>query len=232
MGTNRKRLAFVNDRTSFYRSRGKRIFDFLVSAAALLVLSPLLVLLALLVRVFLGGPVLFRQHRTGFRKQPFTIMKFRSMTNACDAEGNLLPDSQRLTWFGKVLRGTSLDELPELWHVLTGEMSLVGPRPLLPRYDNSYTERELRRFDVLPGLTGWAQINGRNNLGWDDRLACDVLYVETCSLPLDLKILILTVIKVLRRENVQVDPGLSFGYLDEERKQRAAKATDAAIAKS
>ena len=161
--------------STFYRRRGKRLFDIIVSATALLLLAPLLLLLAVLVRIFLGGPILFRQQRTGFNKQAFTILKFRTMTTTCDADGKLLPDSQRLTRFGKFLRGTSLDELPELWNVLIGEMSLVGPRPLLPQYDDYYTERESRRFDVLPGITGWAQINGRNELGWDE------LWHGTCT---------------------------------------------------
>ena len=184
---------------------------------ALLILSPLLVLLAVLVRFLLGGPVLFRQERTGIHKKSFTILKFRTMTNACDANGNLLSDSQRLTRFGNFLRSTSLDELPELWNVVVGDMSLVGPRPLLPRYNSSYTERESRRFELLPGITGWAQINGRNDLAWDDRLECDVHYVERLSMRLDLKILLLTIVKVLRRDNVEVDPERTFGNLDEER---------------
>ena len=206
---------------SFYRRLGKRLFDMLISTLLLIALSPLLIILAILVRLFLGAPVLFRQVRSGFQQQPFTILKFRTMTNGCDAHGNLLPDSQRLTQFGKFLRGSSLDELPELLNVLWGTMSLVGPRPLLPRYDAYYTEREARRFDLLPGITGWAQINGRNDLGWDERLACDVHYEDTCSFALDLRILFLTILKVLRRDNVQVDPGLTFGFLDEERSQRA-----------
>jgi lipopolysaccharide/colanic/teichoic acid biosynthesis glycosyltransferase len=219
----------MSSSTTFYCNYGKRLFDFLVGMVALLLLSPLLVLLAVLVRVFLGWPILFRQQRTGVNKQSFTILKFRTMTNATDANGKLLNDSQRLTRFGNFLRGTSLDELPELWNVLLGEMSLVGPRPLLPRYDTFYTERESRRFDLLPGITGWAQINGRNELAWDDRLECDVHYVENCTMGFDLKILFLTVIKVLRRENVQVDPDLTFGFLDEERKQQLVNATDSSL---
>ena len=206
---------------TFYRQRGKRLLDILLSSAGLLLLSPLLLLLAVLVRIFLGGPIFFRQTRTGFNKQAFTILKFRSMTTSCDAEGNLLPDSVRLTRFGRFLRGSSLDELPELWNVLIGSMSLVGPRPLLPQYDAYYTEEESRRFDFLPGITGWAQINGRNDLAWDDRLKCDVHYADACSLGFDLKILCLTVVKVLRRDDVQVDPGLAVGLLDVERRQHA-----------
>jgi lipopolysaccharide/colanic/teichoic acid biosynthesis glycosyltransferase len=185
------------------------------------VLAPVLLVTAFLVRIMLGSPVLFRQTRSGFRKGTFTILKFRTMTSACDADGKLLPDSQRLTRFGKFLRGSSLDELPELLNVLFGTMSLVGPRPLLPRYDDFYTERESLRFEVLPGLTGWAQINGRNELEWDSRLALDASYVENCCFALDLKILFLTVFKVLRRSNVQVDPDRTVGLLDEERRQRS-----------
>jgi lipopolysaccharide/colanic/teichoic acid biosynthesis glycosyltransferase len=144
------------------------------------------------------------------------------MTNARAVSGELLSDSERLTRFGRFLRHTSLDELPELWNVLKGEMSLIGPRPLLPRYDPYYTERESLRFDLLPGITGWAQINGRNDLAWQDRLECDVSYADKCCFALDVKILCLTIFKVLRRDNVQVDPGLSVGYMDEERRRTAA----------
>ena len=213
---------FMSTPTTFYRRHGKRLLDILLSATGLFLLAPLLLLLAVLVRIFLGGPILFRQTRTGFNKQAFTILKFRSMTTSCDAKGNLRPDSERLTRFGRFLRGSSLDELPELWNVLIGSMSLVGPRPLLPQYDAYYTDEESRRFDFLPGITGWAQINGRNDLAWDDRLKCDVHYADACSLGFDLKILCLTVVKVLRRDDVQVDPGLAVGLLDVERREQAA----------
>jgi lipopolysaccharide/colanic/teichoic acid biosynthesis glycosyltransferase len=208
---------------TFYRRRGKRMLDIVLSAAALMLLSPVLLVLAVLVRVLLGGPVIFRQIRSGFKRQAFTILKFRTMTNARDHDGALLPDSQRLTRFGRFLRGSSLDELPELWNVLMGEMSLVGPRPLLPRYDEYYSETEARRFDYLPGLTGWAQINGRNELAWDKRLECDVYYADHCSFGMDIKIMILTIIKVLRRANAQPDPDLTVGFMDEERRPRAAE---------
>lgn len=216
----------MNRQSTFYRRYGKRILDVLVSGLALAVLSPLLIILAVLVRILLGGPVLFRQQRAGQNKRAFTILKFRTMTNACDANGKLLSDSERLTSFGKLLRSTSLDELPELWNIFIGEMSLVGPRPLLLRYNAYYSDRESRRFDLLPGLTGWAQINGRNTLAWDDRLELDVHYVENCSLALDAKILILTVFKVLRRENVHVNTDLVESYLDEERQQRMPQPTE------
>jgi sugar transferase EpsL len=207
----------MNDHATFYRRHGKRLLDIFFSALALLVLAPVLLLLALLVRLYLSRPVLFRQKRSGLGGKTFTILKFRTMTDARDASGKLLPDSQRLTRFGKFLRGTSLDELPELLNVLAGRMSLVGPRPLIPRYNPYYTEREWKRFAVPPGITGWAQVNGRNDLAWDGRLACDAWYAEHCSLFLDVKILCVTVVKVLRRDNVQVGPGLTFGSLDEER---------------
>jgi lipopolysaccharide/colanic/teichoic acid biosynthesis glycosyltransferase len=207
--------------STFYRRRGKRLFDLLVSATGLIVLSPVLLLLAVLVRLFLGSPILYRQARSGLHRMPFTILKFRTMTDERDATGNRLPDSQRLTRFGGFLRHTSLDELPELFNVLKGEMSLVGPRPLIRRYDPYYHEDEVKRFDVLPGITGWAQINGRNDLDWDKRFACDVWYVEALGFALDLKILLFTAVKVVRRDNVQVDPGLTFRSLDEERREPA-----------
>jgi lipopolysaccharide/colanic/teichoic acid biosynthesis glycosyltransferase len=203
----------INNST-FYRRRGKRLFDIVASAVALVILSPFFLLLIVFVWVFLGTPIVFRQVRSGRGKRPFRILKFRSMTEERDASGNLLPDSRRLTRFGRFLRSTSLDELPELLNVLKGEMSLVGPRPLPPGYDSYYSERELRRFDLRPGITGWAQINGRNDLAWDDRLECDVYYAESFSFIMDIKILFLTVVKVLRRDNVQVDPGLTFERLD------------------
>jgi lipopolysaccharide/colanic/teichoic acid biosynthesis glycosyltransferase len=207
-----------------YRRWGKRVFDVIVSATALLVFAPLLAVLAVLVRCLHGSPILFRQVRTGQNGKAFTILKFRTMTNACDAAGVLLPETQRLTRFGRFLRATSLDELPELLNVLWGEMSLVGPRPLLPQYDAYYSERENLRFSVPPGITGWAQVNGRNDLAWDHRLECDAWYAESCSFVLDMRILLVTVKKVLRRDNVQVDPALTFGALDEERRIRNQEA--------
>lgn len=212
-------------RDTFYARHGKRWLDLTLALIALVLLAPLLAILALLVRIFLGGPILFRQHRTGFGKQPFTILKFRTMTDARNEHGQLLPDSHRLTRFGKFLRATSLDELPELFNILKGEMSLVGPRPLLPRYDAYYSERENLRFELLPGLTGWAQINGRNDLPWDARLECDAYYAENVSFWLDVKILLLTFVKVLKRDNVQVDTTLVVPYLDEERQARSACAS-------
>jgi lipopolysaccharide/colanic/teichoic acid biosynthesis glycosyltransferase len=212
---------------SFYRRYGKRLFDVLLGGTALVLLAPVMAVLALLVRLNLGSPVLFRQRRPGRDERTFTILKFRTMTDACDTAGEPLPDSERLTRFGRFLRATSLDELPELLNVLKGEMSLVGPRPLLPRYGPYYTPRERQRFEVLPGITGWAQVNGRNDLPWDDRLEHDVWYAGHCSLALDLKILLVTVVKVLRRDNVQVDTGQGFPALDVERNGRCASARTA-----
>jgi len=184
----------------------KRLFDLLVTLPALLVLAPFLLVLALLVRLKLGAPVLFRQQRPGLHGKPFTLYKFRTMTGTCDAEGNLLPDAERLTAFGRFLRSYSLDELPEFFNVLTGEMSLVGPRPLLMQYLPRYTPEQARRHEVRPGITGWAQVNGRNALTWEAKFALDVWYVEHRSLWLDVKIIILTIWKVLKKEGIN-QPG-------------------------
>ncbi len=180
----------------------KRLFDFTAAGAGLLVLWPFLALLALLVRVKLGSPVLFRQQRAGLDGRPFYLYKFRSMTQACDAQGQLLPDAVRLTAFGRLLRSTSLDELPGLWNVLCGEMSLVGPRPLLPEYLPLYSPQQARRHEVLPGITGWAQVNGRNAISWEQKFALDVWYVDNRSFWLDLQILWKTVAKVLKRDGI------------------------------
>ena len=180
----------------------KRAFDFLVSLAALLLLWPVLLVLAVLVRVKLGPPALFRQQRPGLHGRPFTMLKFRTMTDARDTQGNLLPDGERLSSFGRSLRSTSLDELPELINVLAGDMSLVGPRPLLMRYLDRYTPEQMRRHEVRPGITGWAQVNGRNAITWDQKFALDIWYVDHHSLRLDLRIIWLTVRNVLRREGI------------------------------
>lgn len=180
----------------------KRLFDLVAVWLSLPLWLPLLLVLALLVRFKLGAPIFFRQARPGRGGQPFRLTKFRTMTDARDAEGEVLADAQRLTALGRWLRATSLDELPELWHVLTGKMSLVGPRPLLVDYLPLYTPRQARRHEVRPGLTGWAQIHGRNQTDWATRLALDVWYVENQSLRLDLRILLATLGKVLRREGV------------------------------
>lgn len=180
----------------------KRILDIVLSAIGLVVLSPVIVLVALLIRLKIGGPVFFRQARPGLSGKPFDVVKFRSMTDELDDTGQPLPDSERLTGLGRFLRSTSLDELPELWNVLKGEMSLVGPRPLLMEYLPLYSEEQARRHNVRPGITGWAQVNGRNALGWDERFELDVWYVDNQSLWLDLKILLMTLVGVLRRENI------------------------------
>lgn len=180
----------------------KRTFDFLASSLALAILLPLLLLLATLVRLQLGIPILFRQERPGLRAKPFTLYKFRTMNDARDANGNLLPDAERLTPFGRFLRSTSLDELPSLYNVLKGDMSLVGPRPLLMRYLERYTPRQMQRHNVRPGITGWAQVNGRNNLSWEEKFELDVWYVENHNFWLDLKILLLTVVIIMRREGI------------------------------
>jgi sugar transferase EpsL len=184
----------------------KRAFDLVISAAALLVLAPFLLLIALLVRLTLGSPILYRQMRPGLHARPLALLKFRTMTEARDKEGSLLPDSRRLTHFGRFLRRASLDELPEFWNVLKGEMSLVGPRPLLMRYLDRYTPAQMRRHEVRPGITGWAQVNGRNALTWEEKFALDVWYVDNRSFWLDLKIIALTIWKSIRREGIS-QPG-------------------------
>jgi len=183
----------------------KRAFDIFCSALALLLLWPVLLVVYVLVRVKLGSPALFRQQRPGLHGRPFMMVKFRTMLDALDAEGNPLPDEVRLTRFGRLLRATSLDELPELWNVLKGDMSLVGPRPLLMEYLPLYSAEQARRHEVRPGITGWAQVNGRNALSWPDKFALDVWYVDNRSLLLDLRILLLTVKKVFVREGISAD---------------------------
>lgn len=184
----------------------KRVFDLLLTSLGLVLISPLLIALALLVRLKLGKPVIFRQQRPGYRGKPFWIYKFRTMNDLRDPDGNLLADEQRLTGFGHFLRGVSLDELPELFNVLRGEMSLVGPRPLLMQYLERYSPEQARRHEVLPGITGWAQIHGRNALTWEDKFRLDVWYVDNWSFWLDTKILLITLAKVLKREGIS-QPG-------------------------
>lgn len=180
----------------------KRVFDILVSTSLLLILAPLIFIVALLIRVKLGRPLLFRQIRPGLSARPFRMVKFRTMIDVFDADGILLPDSDRLQSFGRWLRSTSIDELPSLWNVLKGDMSLVGPRPLLMEYLALYSAEQARRHEVRPGITGWAQVNGRNALGWDEKFALDVYYVDHQSLLFDLHIVWLTVAKVLKREGI------------------------------
>src|SRR5690554_576792 len=180
----------------------KRLFDIVISSLLLILLSPVLLVLSILVRITLGSPVLFRQVRPGLHGRPFTMYKFRTMTDERDIQGRLLPDEQRLTKLGRFLRSTSLDELPELFNVLKGDMSLVGPRPLLMEYLPLYTPEQARRHEVRPGITGWAQVNGRNAIDWEEKFALDVWYVDHRTIGLDLYVLCMTVKKVLMRENV------------------------------
>jgi lipopolysaccharide/colanic/teichoic acid biosynthesis glycosyltransferase len=186
--------------------KAKRLLDLALTLAGLVLISPVLAALALLSLAIQGRPLLFRQIRPGYRAQPFAIYKFRTMREAYNGEGRSLPDAQRLTGFGRFIRSFSLDELPELWNVLRGEMSLVGPRPLLMRYLERYTPEQARRHEVLPGITGWAQVNGRNARAWEERFRLDVWYVDHWSLWLDLRILLLTLWKVMTREGIS-QPG-------------------------
>lgn len=183
----------------------KRLFDLTLSLTGLIFLSPLFLILVVIIWGCLGRPVFFRQVRPGLNGKPFQMIKFRTMRDAVDIDGNLLPDSERMTSLGRFLRTTSLDELPELWNVLKGDMSLVGPRPLLMEYLPLYSKEQYRRHDVRPGLTGWAQINGRNAISWADKFELDVWYVDNQSSWLDLKILLLTIKKVVAREGISGD---------------------------
>ena len=201
-----------------YKHFFKRLLDILISGIGLICLSPVLIVLAVLVKVKLGSPIIFKQERPGLNEKIFTLKKFRTMTDERDEEGKLLPDAQRLTKFGKFLRSTSLDELPELWNIFCGDMSLIGPRPLLISYLPYYTQREQLRHTVRPGLTGLAQISGRNLLEWDKRLEKDAEYVENLSFGLDIKIFFLTIKKVFVREDVVVDTNQIEGNLAEIRK--------------
>ena len=208
-----------NRKNSFYARYIKRLLDIILSFAGMLVLSPIYLLLAILVKVKLGSPVIFCQERPGKNEKIFKLYKFRSMTDARYANGRLLPDNERLTRFGKILRSTSLDELPELFNILKGEMSIVGPRPLAVQYLPYYNVAERHRHDVRPGLTGLAQVNGRVEIGWEERFAYDTHYVEHLSCILDIQILIMTVQKVFCRENVMVS-GRAENFDDFRRKQQ------------
>lgn len=204
-----------------YKKYGKRCLDFILSLCGIIVLSPILAVLAVLVRVKLGSPILFKQERPGKDERIFTLCKFRTMTDKRDAEGNLLPDVERLTKFGKFLRATSLDELPELFNILKGDMSIIGPRPLLVSYLPYYTERERLRHSVRPGLTGLAQVSGRNFLDWDRRFQKDVEYVEHLTFGMDLKVLWMTVQTVLgHTDEVAEDTNAAEGNFAEIRKKR------------
>lgn len=184
----------------------KRFFEFLIALVILIILSPLLAALAIMVRVIIGSPVLFKQQRPGLQGKPFTIYKFRTMTDEWDEKGNWLPDGERLTRLGRFLRKNSMDELPELFNVIKGDMSIVGPRPLLIQYLDRYTPEQARRHEVKPGITGWAQVNGRNAISWEDKFKLDVWYVEHASFLLDIKIIFLTIWKIFKREGIN-QPG-------------------------
>jgi sugar transferase EpsL len=185
-----------------YATRLKRVFDLACILPGLVVMAPMLAVLGMLVRIRLGSPVLFRQQRPGRHGKPFVLLKFRTMSEDMNAAGQLLPDADRLSSLGRFLRSTSMDELPELLNVLHGEMSLVGPRPLLMQYLPRYSQAQARRHDVRPGITGWAQVNGRNSLPWEEKFRLDVWYVDHISFWLDVKILWMTLLKVIRREGV------------------------------
>ena len=188
----------------------KRLIDFILSLIALIVLSPILLIVAILVRTKLGSPVIFKQERPGLNEKIFTLYKFRTMTDAKDEQGNLLPDEIRLTKFGKLLRSTSLDELPELFNILKGDMAIVGPRPLLVRYLQLYNEHQKHRHDVRPGFTGWAQCNGRNAISWEEKFDLDVYYTKHVSLLLDIKIILKTVKVVLFREGISSETSVTM----------------------
>ncbi len=207
-----------------YKKYIKRLLDIVISLTALIILSPVLLVVAILVRCKLGSPVIFHQERPGYQEKVFRLCKFRSMTDERDENGNLLPDAVRLTKFGRMLRATSLDELPELWNILKGDMSIIGPRPLLVSYLPYYTEEERLRHTVRPGLTGLAQVRGRNLLDWDRRFATDVEYVRNLTFIMDIKIFFLTIKKVFVRENIEVDTNQVEGNFAEIRKAKLAAA--------
>ena len=204
-----------------YNKYIKRILDILISLTFIVLFSWLYLILVILVRIKLGSPVLFCQKRPGYNEKIFTLYKFRTMTDKRDEKGNLLPDSERLTKFGSMLRSTSLDELPEMFNILKGDMSLIGPRPLLVEYLPYYTAEERLRHSVRPGLTGLAQVSGRNYLAWDKRLAKDVEYVNHISFIMDVRIIIKTIMVVFKKEDVSVDTNVVEGYLWDERQKRA-----------
>jgi sugar transferase EpsL len=196
----------------------KRLFDFFTALFLIILFMPIILCVALLVKIYLGSPILFKQLRPGLNAKPFYIYKFRTMTNKKDEQGNLLPEEKRVTRFGNLLRKYSLDELPQLFNVIKGDLSLVGPRPLFTKYLPYYTDREMKRHSVKPGITGLSQISGRNLLGWDERLELDVKYVEERSFWLDLKILLITVIKVFKKDGVAEFSNRPMLDLDEERR--------------
>ncbi|WP_328592560.1 sugar transferase [Paenibacillus cymbidii] len=199
---NTKAMMDYEKNERWYERKMKRLFDLIIACLLLFILSPILICLCILIKIKLGNPVIFKQNRPGLHEKVFTMYKFRTMTNDRDEYGEFLPDNLRLTKFGKFLRSTSLDELPELWNVIRGEMSLVGPRPQLLRDVVFMTSEHRKRHSVLPGLTGWAQVNGRNNLSWEDKLDLDLIYLNHISFLYDFKIIARTFVKVLSRENI------------------------------
>ena len=200
----------MEHKVGFYEKYIKRLLDFTLSILALIILSPVLLVTALLVRIKLGSPIIFHQERPGKSEKIFRLYKFRSMTDECDENGNLLPDNERLTRFGKILRSTSLDELPELWNILRGDMSIVGPRPLLVKYLPLYNEEQRHRHDVRPGLTGWAQANGRNAISWEEKFKLDVWYVQHISFLVDVKVIFMTVKKVFCRDGISSETSVTM----------------------
>lgn len=202
-----------------YRKYIKRVLDFTLSLIALIILSPIYLVLAILVRIKLGSPIIFKQERPGLNEKIFTLYKFRTMTDEKDENGKLLPDEVRLTKFGKILRSTSLDELPELINIIKGDMSIVGPRPLLVEYLPYYTETEKHRHDVRPGLTGLAQVSGRNSISWEEKLKYDTQYIDNISIFNDLKIILKTIKKTIKREDIKMGKELKYGKLNVERER-------------
>lgn len=198
----------------------KRILDLILSLMALIVLMPLMIIIGILVRINLGSPIIFKQKRPGKNEKIFTLYKFRTMTDKRNIDGNLLPDEYRLTKFGKFLRSTSLDELPELINIIKGDMAIVGPRPLLVEYLPYYTEEEKHRHDVRPGLTGLAQVNGRNTISWEEKLKYDTEYIKQISFYSDLKIIFKTIKKTIKRKDIKMGKELQFGKLNVERKKK------------
>lgn len=200
----------MEHKVGFYEKYIKRLLDFTLSFLALIILSPVLLVTAVLVRIKLGSPIIFHQERPGKSEKIFHLYKFRSMTDECDENGNLLPDNERLTRFGRILRSTSLDELPELLNILRGDMSIVGPRPLLVKYLPLYNEEQKHRHDVRPGLTGWAQANGRNAISWEEKFKLDVWYVQHISFWVDVKVIFMTVKKVFCRDGISSETSVTM----------------------
>lgn len=197
-------------RKSIYQNYIKRLLDFVLALLALIILSPVFLIVAILVRIKLGSPIIFKQERPGLHEKIFRMYKFRTMTDARDENGELLPDDVRLTKFGKILRSTSLDELPELWNIIKGDMSIVGPRPLLVKYLPLYSEEQRHRHDVRPGFTGLAQVNGRNSISWDEKFKWDIKYVDDVSFIQDLKIILNTVKVVFKRDGITSDTSVTM----------------------